>query len=291
MNYSNNEVNKDNIIVSVVVPLYKGKTYIDSVSKMVKKALEHADIYEHSELIFVNDYPEEPLIDGDSWYTIYNNEKNMGIHGSRVQGLNLAHGRFIHFLDQDDKIKKEFYKIQIARINDKDVIVANALLEHENGASPEYRNAFERWLVKHPKMYGIIGCRIESPGQCLVKAESIPEIWKLNILENNGSDDLMLWLSMFAEKRTIGVHKDILYRHTYTGENLSLEENKMMASLSEMSERLKALYPNDGPIASLYKRVKYMLGEEKSLFYTAVDKSRDVVKSIKQRIQGKSHED
>lgn len=47
----------------------------------------------------------------------------------------------------------------------------------------------------------MIGCAITSPGHCLIRKTSIPQLWKENILKNNGSDDLLLWLLMLEENK------------------------------------------------------------------------------------------
>ncbi|MGN1181929.1 MAG: glycosyltransferase, partial [Faecalibacillus sp.] len=87
--------------ISIIIPFYKGKQYLDYLLDIFDKNKKL--IKEEMEVIFVNDYPEEPLfISGLHCYDIHviNNKINMGIHHSRVNGLNQAKGKYVIFLDQ-----------------------------------------------------------------------------------------------------------------------------------------------------------------------------------------------
>lgn len=282
------------MVVTVIIPLYKGEKYIDHDYKMVRRALEKADIWDCSEIIFVNDYPEE-LIDFERENcTVINNQKNLGIHGSRVEGLKKSQGEYIHFLDQDDDISGRFYQSQLRNIKNNDVIVANAVLEHKGYSNLEYRNIFEYFLVRHPLAYTVIGCRIESPGQCLIKRRSIPDFWKNNLLKSNAADDYMLWLSLFAEGKRFKINKDILYRHNYTGDNLSLDERKVNQSLSEMTGKLAAYYPRCITIKILKMREDYMagrLGISGRIFFGTVDIARNGIRKVHQKFTSKQIEE
>jgi hypothetical protein len=64
----------------------------------------------------------------------------------------------------------------------------------------------------------------------LIKKDSIPEFWMTHYLKENGTDDYLLWLLMFEEKKRFEVNMTPLYIHRYTGENLSLNKEKMLSS-------------------------------------------------------------
>ena len=93
------------IDLSIIVPIYKGSQYIKKIIKDVEINIKKTNI--HAELIFVNDCLEDPLCETDSnlCKAIYiQNERNVGIHKSRINGLEIATGKYIVFLDQDDYI-------------------------------------------------------------------------------------------------------------------------------------------------------------------------------------------
>ena len=93
------------MLISVIVPLYHGKKYISDILEMMDNNLREENSNFEIELIFVNDCPDELITEND--IQIYDrikpillfNDKNCGIHYSRVKGLNKAHGEYILFFD------------------------------------------------------------------------------------------------------------------------------------------------------------------------------------------------
>ena len=95
--------------VSVIIPIYKGNGYIESLLNKIEKNYQESQ--KEIEVIFVNDYPDEEIIVGsqhDFPIRIINNEMNQGIHQTRINGLKKAIGKYILFLDQDDEISDFF---------------------------------------------------------------------------------------------------------------------------------------------------------------------------------------
>lgn len=116
--------------VSVIIPIYKGNGYIESLLNKIEKNYQESQ--KEIEVIFVNDYPDEEIIVGsqhDFPIRIINNEMNQGIHQTRVNGLNKATGKYILFLDQDDEIADHCLKSQLAHIGNADVCIANGIME------------------------------------------------------------------------------------------------------------------------------------------------------------------
>ena len=90
--------------VSIIVPLYKGRKYVNSIISMVSenaKTMQSRGFSEKVELIFVNDYPKETIVISDhctdlTTVILISNEKNCGIHNSRVKGINHSSGEYIY---------------------------------------------------------------------------------------------------------------------------------------------------------------------------------------------------
>ena len=99
---------------------------------------------------------------------------------------------------------------------------------------------------------------IVSPGQCLIKKEAIPKEWKENTLKNNGTDDFLLWLLMFNNNSKVTINFECIYKHKYTGENLSLEKDNMYKSQLELLDVLakKNTY-NKKDLKKLERTIKY----------------------------------
>ena len=225
--------------VSVIIPLYKGKSYI---TKLLNKIEINQQISKKKiEVIFVNDYPDEKIVI-DKEYCFYikviNNEFNQGIHQSRINGLKEANGNYILFFDQDDEIKDHFIKSQLEHIGNTDLCIANGIMESANGNCLIYKNKRSQDYLK--KQIGFIKVRdlIVSPGQCLIKKASIPEYWMENTMKVNSADDYFLWLLMIENKCCFSVNYDVLYIHKYTGENVSGNIEQVHKSNREMIDLL-----------------------------------------------------
>ncbi len=96
--------NTNNPLVSIVVPVYNGASYIESCVKQIQ-----AQDYQNLEVIFVNDGSKddsqkvcERAISSDSRFILIN-KKNGGTATTRNKGLDNAHGKYITFLDCDDE--------------------------------------------------------------------------------------------------------------------------------------------------------------------------------------------
>ena len=101
------------ILVSVIMPVYNGEKYLkESVESVLNSTLD-----DKLELICVNDGSKDSSLEileeyakKDSRLVILNQE-NQGEAVARQNGLNLAQGRYVTFIDQDDKIEPNAYEI------------------------------------------------------------------------------------------------------------------------------------------------------------------------------------
>lgn len=225
--------------ISVISPIYKGKKYVQNLINMIEEnaVLLNKEQGATVELVLVNDYPEEPL---KVYYsniiiiTQITNSKNIGIHASRVVGLNKSQGEYILFLDQDDEIDRLFLVKQWNGLLDADAVVCNGFLESDTKRKIIYMNCDIQLKVCDIKNY-TFGNPIVSPGQVLIRKSSIPNIWKENILKHNGADDMFLWMLMLGEGCVFNINNDTLYKHNQTGSNASTNYMAMMMSRLEIS--------------------------------------------------------
>lgn len=226
--------------VSVIVPIFHGKKYIDSMITQLEKCAETGCGEFLLELLFVNDDPREPIGDISSdliAVKAIETDENRGIHGARVRGLELCAGDYVLLLDQDDQIDAGYFSSQLAHIGDGDAVVCKLL--HEGRQFYDTRMPFEEVITRE----FILSVRnpIISPGQVLLKKERIPETWKNARLKNNGADDWLLWLCMVAEDCSFALNPEVLFEHVVEGENESINVANMMASEQEIYEMLASM--------------------------------------------------
>lgn len=238
---------KKRIIISIIVPIFYGKKYIQNIIHQVETCTETLPDKYDIELIFINDAPDDKI---DITYFsekvkifIKNTEKNRGIHGARVFGLECSEGQFILFLDQDDKIMPGYFASQIQLIKNADAIVCRCI--HENKQYYNMDFPFEKVISKEHMMTN--GCSIISPGQVLLRKSSIPNVWINNIMQTNCADDFFLWLCMMAENKQFTLNQEVLFQHVVNGVNYSLDTNRMIASEQEMLKILvdKQIYSGE----------------------------------------------
>lgn len=225
--------------VSVIVPIYHGKKYIEPMIRQIEACWKYADGKINIELLLVNDSPDVPLSKHySSKYidiVILNTKINRGVQSARVRGLGHCNGDYILFLDQDDKIVPEYLKKQLEKIKGHDAAVCKAIHEKKpfyNHTRPFPESISMEYMLRK-------GDSIISPGQVLLRKESISEIWKKNILRNNGADDWLLWLSMMAEGKSFAFNDEILFEHIVESNNASFRILEMQHSEWEVLEILK----------------------------------------------------
>ena len=223
------------IDISIIVTLYHGQKYVVDIIDQVKENVKNLSGL-CIELILYNDDPSEYIsydYENDSLnllISIINSHTNLGIHGARVNGLKASSGDIVMFLDQDDIISPNYLLSQLDSLGDGDVVVCKCIHNNKIHYTDSYRLSevvtadfmMNRWNS------------IVTPGQVIMRRRAIPDIWVERILTINGSDDYYLWL-LFCGLGIEFKHNDtVLFEHTMSGENTSLDTNKMMDSEDEM---------------------------------------------------------
>lgn len=233
-------------LISVIVPLYKGKEYVTAVIKQLEDNAhffqkEKIDVF--VELIFVNDYPDEKIeikVDASSnlkRIVCINLIRNIGIHGARLTGLQQSKGEFILFFDQDDKLDKRFLLSQYKNIGISDAILANGW--YRNGRKI-YSDIHVQEYAVNPVCYLKGEAFIVSPGQMLIKKCAIPNVWMEHSLVHNGCDDVFLWITMMANNALFACNPECLYVHQEDGRNNSFKWEEMILARMELNKAILA---------------------------------------------------
>lgn len=231
------------IDISIITPIYYGNKYMENYLTMMSRACKCTKKKLNIEVIFVNDSPDEQIIynkDNIQGFNlrIIENKKNVGIHASRINGLNNAKGEYITFLDQDDELSENSIEKQYEKLieNNADMVLANGFDEatKKKKTMPIYSNKNLQDIATKERPYILIKNYIISPGQCMIKREKMPDGWKNNIMQINGCDDYLLLLFILDMKLEIVCNYSYIYTHKYTGENASADYERMVKSKSEI---------------------------------------------------------
>lgn len=232
----------ENTFVSVVIPLYKGKKYMNTLISMFEKNKEELrgnGSNTKLELIFVNDFPNEKIneidyIDRKIKCVVINNPVNKGIHHSRIIGLKRAKGNYILFFDQDDSLMNHYLYNQLQYIGDKDAVLCNGIFRNNKRIYEDFnvqkKVVQKSYYIRQKKV-------IISPGQVLLRRDAIPLEWENIILNENGSDDVLLWVLMLFKEKQFAVNPNVLYVHNENeNQNTSLDFNNMLKSVTELKQ-------------------------------------------------------
>lgn len=237
--------------LSIIVPFYHGNRYIGNILNNIKDISAKLKKKVRIELIIVNDSPDEEVVIqcgcSDIEIKIVNNESNVGIQKTRINGLGYATSSWIIFLDQDDELCVNGIVKEIDLIDDNvDLIIGNGIYEKSGKSHKIYSNILSMKINLIERNFVYVRNLIVSPGQCLIRKKSIPEEWCKHVLHHNGSDDWLLWLLMFNKTINIKYCSSICYKHKNSGNNYSYNLALMNKSNMEMCQILERCnYPKD----------------------------------------------
>lgn len=232
-------------IVSVIIPFYNGNEHLKKLKNIFESNASNLAGEDRIEVIIVNDSPwirvKEKLITSNLYiHKIINHDRNRGIHQARVTGIENAKGDYIYLFDQDDSIKETTIKVLLKTMKKNRVacVIGNGIYDTNNSARLIMDSCGKVVFAQNYAYYLILGNLLSSPGQCLIKKESIPVFWMKNIVKSNCSDDLFLWILLLKNSK-ITYCNEIVYRHIDTGINLSLNIEKGLKSDLEVLDYLK----------------------------------------------------
>lgn len=234
-----------NIKISIIIPFYKGNKYLIQLLKSIEKVILRVKTMASFEVVIVNDSPEVKVVlpeyKADNLVIkIIENPQNLGIQRARIHGLQYSSGEWIIFLDQDDELLEEGFEKQIRLTEKADVVVGNGRYILGGIDKKIYANLKSMKFLIQEKNFIRIRNLIPSPGECLIRKDSIPASWTENKLTHNGSDDWLLWILLFKKKARFVCNEKQVYIHNDTGgENLSANLDKMKLSSEEMFNILR----------------------------------------------------
>ena len=116
-----------NIKISIIVPVYNSKVYLNKcLHSLVNQSLEEIEI------ILINDCSTDESIDILKEYKekypnkiiLIDLKENKGPGGARNEGMNIAKGEYIGFVDSDDYVEKEMYEelYKLAKLGNYDMV-------------------------------------------------------------------------------------------------------------------------------------------------------------------------
>lgn len=141
-------------LISIIVPIYNSEAYL---KKCIDSLINQT--YENIEIILVDDQsPDSCGVICDEYSEKDNrikviHQKNAGVGKARENGMKIAKGEYITFVDSDDWIDPEFCEMLLEALlkNNADWIACNAKEVDENGNEINSFNNIEKTVVTNNK--------------------------------------------------------------------------------------------------------------------------------------------
>jgi glycosyltransferase involved in cell wall biosynthesis len=257
--------------LSVIIPCFKIDENFQYLNELLKCLLyQDESSYQIVQILLINDSPEINLIsfvelEYHSKITILNNEINSGQAYSRNKGAEFAIGDYLHFIDQDDLIAKDFYR-NIKEL--KDLMIGNCYLFSDKHLIRLYK--FHRLLIykmfsniKYLIFFLVFDNIILSPGQAILKKDVFLKLNGFPNLEKFGSDDygLMFKYGLNNFKYKFYPKAKFYHRlHPLQGKNhLDMSLSKKSFFLSFYPKTIfSKLCDNESLIIKFIKKVTYL---------------------------------
>lgn len=122
------------MLISVIVPIYNTEKYLKNCIKSILN-----QTYKELELILIDDGSQDGSGDICDRYAMIDkrvivvHQGNSGVSVARNRGIDIANGDYITFVDSDDWLEENTFKIltELLKSNNSDMIVSNAYFRNE----------------------------------------------------------------------------------------------------------------------------------------------------------------
>ena len=142
-------MSQESPLVSIIIPVFNGAAHLDECLQSIRN-----QTYTNLEIIVVNDGSTDDslaIIESHSYEDariVIANQENAGVSTARNQGLSLAHGSLIGFVDADDWIEDDMYETMIKSIENQEIdLVACSVNQHHIADNITWTKRIRRNLV------------------------------------------------------------------------------------------------------------------------------------------------
>ena len=191
---------KEKYIFSVVIPVYNAEKYLsETVDSVIAQDI---GFEKHIQIILVNDgskdRSEELCLKYREKYPdniVYISKENGGVSSARNQGIPYIEGRYVNFLDSDDKWESDVFS-KVYRFFEKtyDRIDLAACRMRFFEARTDYHPLDFRFKNRNDRIINILNeenCIQMHVTSCFIKAEAVRK-WTFNEEQNYGEDTVYI---------------------------------------------------------------------------------------------------
>ncbi|MGN0949824.1 MAG: glycosyltransferase family 2 protein [Mitsuokella sp.] len=214
-----------NDLLSIIVPVYNNAKYLSQTLKSIQ-----AQTYRTFELILVNDGSTDNSLEicrnaaGMDNRIIVIDKKNGGVSSARNRGLKIAKGKYISFVDGDDCIDSDMYRVMIDTLEAESADLVNCCVIKEENYKP----------ISYKKEQSYVST---APLNCLAKKghfvdSSLNKVYTREIIgetcfdENiSYSEDKLFVTEIFLKAKKVVFLDNIFYHYIQHKDSLSWQDN------------------------------------------------------------------
>lgn len=225
-----------NIFFSIIVPLYNKENYInDAISSILNQS------YSNFEVIIVNDGSTDnskyKVLAFDDERIKLINQENQGVSGARNKGIQFANGKYIAFLDADDKWKKDYLSNIVSLINEYPDAAAYGTayeIEYSDGQTEKikFKTLPNNWKGIIENYFKEAAKGIEPLWTCTtVISKNIFDEIGLFPTEINKAEDTFIWTKLALNYNIVYSTKSLAVYRKYKKNSLSkniMKKNNFM---------------------------------------------------------------
>ena len=225
---------KENIAVSVIVPVYNAEKYlVKCLDSVVSQTLENIEI------ILVDDGSQDGSSDICKTYAqkdgriTYFRKENEGLAAARQDGMERASGEYIGFLDSDDWLELNMYErmYSVAKKENADVVFCNAFFNDEEKDRIHLEpGVYNRERIEKEILPRSLSGISEKGGNSVIRWSNCLRIYRKSLITDNNiafnrafrrSQDLQLTFETALCAETIVSLNDEYLYHNRTQDNAS----------------------------------------------------------------------
>lgn len=211
--------------ISIITPVYNAERFLRETTESVIN-----QTYQDWEWILVNDCSSDnswnimqELAEKDQRIKIFSNKENLKSGKTRNFAIQQATGRFIAFLDADDKWHPEKLAIQIPFMLENDYHFSHTSYGYLNEEGNEIKSTFH---VSEVVDYKHLLKRTEI--SCLTAVYDAEKIGKFYMSEHARKQDYALWLSILKSGvKSYGIDKELAY-YRQVGNSATSSKHKLI---------------------------------------------------------------
>jgi len=251
---------KNNDLISIIISIYDAEPYL-------KRCLDSilSQTYKDLEIILIND----GSIDGslkickeysqiDDRIQVVNFKQNLGVSRGRNEGLKIAKGKYVSFIDADDTIEKTFIETlyNICETSSADIGIVNVNYYYESKIKRPLK--LENKIIQKDEYYRLL----IGDG----KGFAANKLYRKSIIDNVFFDesiriceDLLFNVEVAKKVKYVSVKNDYLYNYyqNSNGAYLSTYNIKKVTEIDAF-DRILNIIKEDSPENMIYYQCQYL---------------------------------